>query len=206
MDFFDDIFKKLFPKRNKTLPIVREKLKRSEKENVEFQIWSSSGDATYWLARIYESYHLKRQGLVSQDIQVHLFSSAASNGIAISYTNAMSTKQFRFLFDKLKESILNLPYPYKLYTSDRAHYERTNYIETIEKHYLKPVYGTNKEVGNELKSDGQLPQFYGNILIEYIQIDGEPSFIRLLANIYSDRLFLDALPFEEMIKTILQKK
>lgn len=204
MDFFDDIFKKLFPKRNKTIPLIKENLKRSEKDALEFQIWSSSGDAKYWFARIYESYHLKRQGLPSQDIEVHLFASAASNGIAITYTKAMSSKQFRFIFDKLKESILELPYPYKLYTSDRSHYERTNYVETIEKHYLKPVYGTSKEIGKELKTDGQLPQFYGNILIEYIQIDGEPSFIRLLANIYSDRLFLDALPFEEMIEKILK--
>jgi len=204
MDFFDDILKKLFPKRNKKIPLIKENLKRSEKEELEFQIWSSSADAKYWFARIYESYHLKRQGLPSQDIQVHLFSSAASNGLAITYTNAMSSKQFRFLFDKLKDAILNLPYPYKLYTSDRAHYERNNYVETIEKHYLKPVYGTNKEVGTELKTDGQLPQFYGNILIEYIQIDGEPSFIRLLANIYSDRLFLDALPFEELVEKVLR--
>jgi len=204
MDFFDDILKKLFPKRNKKIPLIKENLKRSEKEELEFQIWSSSADAKYWFARIYESYHLKRQGLPSQDIQVHLFSSAASNGLAITYTNAMSSKQFRFLFDKLKDAILNLPYPYKLYTSDRAHYERNNYVETIEKHYLKPVYGTNKEVGTELKTDGQLPQFYGNILIEYVQIDGEPSFIRLLANIYSDRLFLDALPFEELVEKVLR--
>ena len=204
MDFFDDILKKLFPKRNKKIPLIKENLKRSEKEELEFQIWSSSADAKYWFARIYESYHLKRQGLPSQDIQVHLFSSAASNGLAITHTNAMSSKQFRFLFDKLKDAILNLPYPYKLYTSDRAHYERNNYVETIEKHYLKPVYGTNKEVGTELKTDGQLPQFYGNILIEYIQIDGEPSFIRLLANIYSDRLFLDALPFEELVEKVLR--
>ncbi|WP_338812572.1 hypothetical protein V9L05_14425 [Bernardetia sp. Wsw4-3y2] len=204
MDFFDDIFKKLFPKRNKTIPLIKENLKRSEKDELAFQIWSSSADAKYWLARIYESYHLKREGLVSKDIEVHLFASAASNGVAITYTNAMSSKQFRFLFDKLKESVLQLPYPYKLYTSDRAHYERTNYIETIEKHYLKPVYGTSNEVKNELKTDGQLPQFYGNVLIEYIQIDGEPSFIRLLANIYSDRLFLDALPFEELVEKVLK--
>lgn len=204
MDFLDDIFKKLFPKRNKTIPLIKENLKRSEKEGLEFQIWSSSGDAKYWFARIYESYYRKRQGMPSQDIEVHLFGSAASNGIAITYTNAMSSKQFRFLFDKFKESVLELPYPYKLYTSDRAHYERNNYVETIEKHYLKPVYGTNNEVQSELKTDGQLPQFYGNILIEYIQIDGEPSFIRLLANIYSDRLFLNALPFEELIEKILK--
>ena len=99
MDFFDDIFKKLFPKRNKMIPLIKESLKRSEKDELEFQIWSSSGDAKYWFARMYESYHLKRQGLPSQDIEVHLFASAASNGIAISYTKAMSTKQFRFLFD-----------------------------------------------------------------------------------------------------------
>ena len=205
MDFLDDIFKKLFPKRNKAIPLVKENLKRTEKEELEFQIWSSSPDSNYWFSRIYESYHLKRQGLPSPDIDVHLFASSASNGIAITYTNAMSSKQFRFLFDKLKKSILELPYPYKLYTSDRSHYERTNYVETIEKHYLKPVYGTSKEVGNELKTDGQLPQFYGNILIEYIQIDGEPSFIRLLANIYSDRLFLGAFPFEELVNEILKK-
>jgi len=204
MDFLDDIFKKLFPKRNKMIPLIKENLQRSEKDELEFQIWSSSSDAKYWFARIYESYRLKRQGLPSQDIDVHLFASAASNGIAITYTNAMSSKQFRFLFDKLKESILELSYSYKLYTSDRAHYERTNYVETIEKHYLKPVYGTTKEIENELKTDGKLPQFYGNILIEYIQIDGEPSFIRLLANIYSDRLFLDALPFEELVEKILK--
>ena len=36
MDFFDDIFKKLFPKRNKTIPILKENLKRSEKEELEF--------------------------------------------------------------------------------------------------------------------------------------------------------------------------
>lgn len=199
MDFLDDLFKKLFPKRNQNIPLVKESLERSEKDKLAFDTWTTSYDATRWYNEILLAYEQKKQGLTSTQIDVHLFRSAASNGIAISYTNAMSAIHFRFLFDRLKESVLSLPYPYKLYTSDRAHYERQNYVETIEKHYLKPVYG-------RMEQGKLLPQFYGNILIEYILIDNKPSFIRLLANVYSDRLFSPHQPFEELVYELFRRK
>ncbi|MFT6053161.1 MAG: hypothetical protein ACJAS3_000119 [Roseivirga sp.] len=45
-------------------------------------------------------------------------------------------------------------------------------------------------------------QLYGNILIEYVMIVRKPSYIKLMANIYQDRMYSEALAFDELIEKL----
>jgi hypothetical protein len=60
-------------------------------------------------------------------------------------------------------------------------------------HYLKPQPGNDPNIAN---------QRYGNILIEMVQYDDKPQFIKFMANVYQDRLFTQAGQFEDLMHTL----
>ncbi|MEQ8535197.1 MAG: hypothetical protein RIB86_25295, partial [Imperialibacter sp.] len=96
--------------------------------------------------------------------------------------------EFQFLFDYLAEISKTLGY--RQVNSDVTITEKNDTIETREKHYLKPPIGTADQLSKQL---------FGNILVEYIMIDDQPSYIKLLANIYFDRQYEPAEDHRELI-------
>jgi len=185
--FFEEVYKKLFKKQNSNQPVVHEQLKRSEKELEDYGVWKSSEFRENLLQDFDRAYHLKRQQIESA-MKVHLLDSQYANGFAITFNNVFTEKNFRNLFDYFKDCVLDQGY--KLAQADRRISDKQTYEETIEKWYLKPQ-GTDFD--QEI-----IDQRYGNVIIEYIAIDRKPSFIRLMANVYQDRLYAQARPFEEL--------
>ncbi|MCC5944554.1 MAG: hypothetical protein JJT94_06430 [Bernardetiaceae bacterium] len=201
MSFADKILNRLFPKKEESttsrIPVYTEALKRNEKYQEAYIKWREEADTAVLLATISRAYEAKFNKMPSIGLEVHLLQTPYSNGIAITYhPEKIGTTAFPFLFDLCKDKILEGQQPYLLYTSDKRVYERKNYIETIEKHYLKPSFKENTQ------EDKLFEQRYGNILIEAIYIDDKPSFIRLMANIYSDHKFEKPLPFKELLHLI----
>jgi hypothetical protein len=197
MSFFDRLFEQLFPKRLPDhLPVIEEALVRNETYRNKILLWQNSGAHRKLAYEVWEAWQLKKDKQ-SADLQVHLLKTDGSNGIAVTYHPKIGADAFQFFFDHLKEQVL--PIGYKLYSSDRRIFVRPNYSETIEKHYLKPPIDLRVENGEVQRCD----QRYGNIIIEYIQIDDRPSFIRLMAHYYEDQLYLKPLPFDELLREIL---
>ncbi len=192
MGFFDNVVSKLFGKQNPKTPFINEVLSRSEKDIDAYNQWIQTEEAIGIIADIERGYFMKRKGIVAA-VEVHLLDSQYSNGFAISYNDQFDAKSFQHVFDHLKER--GLAQGYKLSQGDRRVLDKENYEETIEKWYLKPIPDT---------TDGVSDQKFGNILIEKTEIDRRPSYIKLMANVYQDRLYSKAKPFSELIEELFK--
>ncbi len=164
-----------------------ELLVRSEDYKKKYRNWMSSGEAVKLIKRVERSYYLKKNRMKG-DYEVHLFNSPAANGFALTYHPDISPVEFQFLLDYWRDRTLLLNY--RLANTDRQLREKENYIQTTEKHYLKPPLTMGQK-----KSE----QRYGNILLEYVLINHQPNYIKLMVTIYSDHLFTTADPFDELV-------
>lgn len=192
MSFFDNIAGKLFPKHSPKAEFIHETLKRSEKELQDYEAWKDTDNFNNLIEDVERAYFMKRKGIVSA-VEVHLLDSKYSNGFAITFNDQFSETSFKHVFDFLKEK--GLEQGYKLAQGDRRILDKENYEETIEKWYLKPVA---EEV------DGVSNQKFGNILIEKTEINRKPSYLKLMANVYQDRLYSKAQPFSELIELLFK--
>ena len=193
MGFFDDVVGKLFGKQPPKSAFIHEMLKRSEKDLAAYQEWAGSERAKELITEVERAYYLKKKGIISQ-IDVHLLESAYSNGFAISYSAEVSAEEFQHLFDYFKEVVLQQGY--KIAQQDRRIMDKETYEETIEKWYLKPI-------AEELETK-VVNQRFGNVLIEKTEIDRKPSYIKLMANVYQDRQYSVADPFEDLLEKLFE--
>jgi len=192
MSFFDDVVGKLFGRQSPKAAFVHEVLKRSDQEIQQYEAWKVTENANSLIADVERGYFMKKQGIVSA-VDVHLLDSQYSNGFAVSFNDQFSPDSFTFVFDFLKER--GLEQGYKLSQGDRRILDKETYEETIEKWYLKPIAEDLNGVAN---------QKFGNILIEKIEIDRKPSYLKLMANVYQDRLYSEAKPFSELIEQLFK--
>jgi len=192
MSFFDDVVGKLFGRQSPKAAFVHEVLKRSDQEIQQYEAWKVTENANSLIADVERGYFMKKQGIVSA-VDVHLLDSQYSNGFAVSFNDQFSPDSFTFVFDFLKER--GLEQGYKLSQGDRRILYKETYEETIEKWYLKPIAEDLNGVAN---------QKFGNILIEKTEIDRKPSYLKLMANVYQDRLYSEAKPFSELIEQLFK--
>jgi len=191
MTFFDKLMDGLFPKKpqsNKVL--VHENIKRTPAEQAAYTLWRSNGEASACMEELFRSWNFTKLDIRSNWL-IHLHASPYSNGFALDYPNTLGPENFRHLFDYLKELVLRLPY--RPSGSDRRILQQPQYLEVREMHYLKPQPGNDPNIAN---------QRYGNILIEMVQYDDKPQFIKFMANVYQDRLFTQAGQFEDLMHTL----
>jgi len=191
MSFVEKWVKKLFPGQTK-VPLLHETLQRSTKEQGQAKQWQGTMSARQLVQSIYQSYHYKKTGIKGTP-EVHLFNSAYANGFAVTYAPEVGPKVFAWLLDYLKDEVLALGY--RQANADRKVEDKGPYMQETQRYYLKPPVPINPET--------KIDQLYGNITLEYISIDDKPSYIKVMANIYSDRLFNNALPFEEFVERLL---
>jgi hypothetical protein len=193
MAFFDDVYKKLFGKKApKNSRILHEKLTRSDSYARKFEEWINGSWHTTRLSGIRTSYELKKKGIEQNPI-VHVMNNQYACGFAISYTDYFNRDEFSYMLDHLSEKLLKLDY--KLANSDLQITDKGTYTETVEKKYLKP----------RINVEPPIDQKYGNILIENVLVDDKPSYFKLSANIYSDRLYTKARSFDELVEYIFEE-
>lgn len=164
--------------------MVHEVLKRSEYYLDQYEFWKESILSEEMINSVKTSLHLKEQGVL-QSPEVHCFSGEYSNGFAITFNPELDATQFSFLFDFFAERVRELDY--KTSISDLIMAEKNDYIETKEKHYLKPIVSY---------SEGKIDQKFGNVTIELIKTDEIPNFIRLMAHAYNDSKYQSPTSFE----------
>lgn len=187
MTFFDQIVAQLFPKKSgKNEILLHEPIKRSEAYLTEYKKWVLSFERIDLLNAIQKSYELKQEGIIGSP-DVHVLTTKASNGFAISFEEQIGEKTFSFLFDWLGDKVKELSY--KKANSDTTITAKNGIVETLSKHYFKPKIDlSNTENG--------INQQFGNILIEHISVDDKPSYIRFIVNNYNDRQYKKADQFE----------
>jgi hypothetical protein len=87
---------------------------------------------------------------------------------------------------------------YEQVSLDRKLEEVNEQVKETEKFYFKPPL--------QLPKEGELiSQLYGNISLEKIRINQQPSYFKLLASVYSDRLYYDAQPFDDLMDRLFER-
>ena len=115
---------------------------------------------------------------------------------ALSYGPPLDPNSFSLLFLGLSRRIIALGY--EQVSLDRKLEEVNDQVKETEKFYFKPPL--------QLPKEGELiSQLYGNISLEKIRINQQPSYFKLLASVYSDRLYYDAKPFDELMDRLFER-
>ncbi|MEM9831901.1 MAG: hypothetical protein AAF944_14765 [Bacteroidota bacterium] len=190
MSFFDRITEKLFSTKNGVAPQVREVMRRSDKDRRAYEQWKESGDREQLLQEVAQAYYYKKTNIRSE-IDVHILNMPTANGFAITYHPRIQKKHFQYLLDYLKDRVALLGY--RVVNTNRRIVEKANYVETTEHYYLKPPLDT------ESLEKQPIDQQFGNVSLSQVFIDNRPSFLKVLVSFYSDRLYQDALHFDDFV-------
>ncbi|WP_425392262.1 hypothetical protein [Ekhidna sp.] len=195
MSYFDDIYSRIFGKQDKTPAgiFVNELIKRSQSFINRFQEWKNSDYSAELINDLWQSYFWRKQG-VDKDPHILILESTYSNGFAISYEPKYGKNNFHYLFDYLADQVKKLDY--RLVVSRHTMQEKGDIVESKEMHYLKPKTGFVEPID----------QKFGNVQIEYIEENDEPTRIKLIANSYPDRKYKQADSFEDLAKHIFSIK
>lgn len=195
-DFFDDLLKKIFPNREGDPPLsIKENFSLKEKDFQDLEEWNKSEESKALLALVYKNYHYKR-AQINDTPEVHVFTSAYANGFALSFGPPLDSNSFSLLFLGLSRRIIALGY--EQVSLDRKLEEVNDQVKETEKFYFKPPL--------QLPKEGELiSQLYGNISLEKIRINQQPSYFKLLASVYSDRLYYDAKPFDDLMDRLFER-
>lgn len=189
---FNDFFRRLLGF-NLAGPTCSE-LKRSSRFMHAYQAWVNAQVYLNWTIPFYKAYHFQKAH-VKGSYRVQLIEEENRHGAVFFYDPAIGARNFLYLFDLLKDRVLQLGYT--LHSSDRHEVRHERYTEQIEKHFLTPP-------ASDLPGTDICNQLYGNILLDYVQVNHRPGYIRLVANSYADAYFSDPLGFTELLEKMLQ--
>jgi len=192
MSFFDVVYNKLFKKHEPNTVLSHKTLKRSEKQQANFKDWLASIDSQSLLEEIHKAYHLKRTDIDS-DIPILLFRSVYANGFAIKNNERIGDQDFHYLLDYFKDKLLKIGY--RQAGSDSKITAKEGFVLTVDKFYMKPP----------LQVEPPIDQLYGNIAIELHLMDDKPNYLKLMASIYSDRMYKEHEDFDELVELLLVK-
>ncbi len=190
MSFFDTIYKKLFNKHEPNTVLSHKALKRSEKQKTSFSNWLGDNRSEMLIEKIHRAYHLKRTD-INSDIPVLLFRSAYANGFAVKNSPEINNNDFHLLLDYFRHKLLALGY--RQAGSDSKVTAKSDFVLTVDKFYMKPP----------LQVEPPIDQMYGNVAIELHLVDDQPNYLKLMASIYSDRMYKPHQDFDELVELLL---
>ena len=175
-------------------PAIHELIQRSETELADYEQWKKTfvlRRMLDWLADQYAVYQVAPKDI---DEALDFLNTPSSKGFVIHFHQTQYSKRdVTHLFDYLKERVKTLPYRTQI--SDTRTYNRNDWVETLEKHYLKPRV--------DYVEGEKMDQQYGNILIE-MEIRNDKAYnLRFRATHYQDRLYEAAYPFRDLMQAIL---
>jgi len=202
MSYFSDIANKLFPKKEtntvKSEPFLREELKRSSSDKIAYSFWAQSTEKEQVIAFISEQLN------ITENQNAALFrtiDSGTTKGFMLRYLDKTESLHFQHLFDYFKDQIKELQYT--VYTSDVRTFDRAEFVERIERHYLKPSWRVlNTKAVND---SGKMNQLYGNITIELVKHNDQPQYIKFVCQHYVDSKFSIPLPYSNLMHHICRQ-
>ena len=175
-------------------PAVAGLIERSEEERADFARWKEtlvSKRMLNWLADQYAIYRVLPHDI---DEALDFLDTPSSKGFVIHFHKTQySRRECAHLLDLLKERVRAVNYMPQL--SDTRTFSRGEWVETVERHYLKP----------RPKFEGEAPfsQGFGNVLIELVLRNDAPYHLKFSATAYNDRLYKEADDFQELMQVIL---
>ena len=159
-------------------PTVHELIERTDEELAGYERWKTTAAPRRLLGWLGNQYARHEDGL-STDGTIGFLDVQGSRGFVI-YFREMNygREEITFFSHYLKERVLTLNYRSDI--SDRRIFPRKDWVETRERHYLKPKVDYD---------DAVMDQVFGNIMIEFELRNDEPHNLRLRATKYNDALY-----------------
>ncbi|WKV13310.1 hypothetical protein [Marivirga harenae] len=193
MSFFNQIVNKIFPKEKKNVILSNEVLKRSQNEFNSYEDWHSSDVSNEILDKIFRAYHLKKTD-IKDPIPIALFQSEKANGFAIANCSSLLDSDYKMLLEHFKKQVLSLGY--RQSGSNRKVTAEQDRVLTKEMYYLKPP----------IQMEPPIDQRFGNISLELILHDEKPHFLKIMASVYSDRLYSEPENFSDLVEKLFSKE
>lgn len=173
-------------------PAVHELIKRSEAELADYERWKKTLGSKRLLNWLVDQYAVFKSG-GRQDQAMGFLDTPSSKGFVIYFSQTQySRAEIGHFFHYLKERVQSLNYRSDI--SDRRVFSRKDWVETIERHYLKPR-ARYEEVG-------AINQGFGNVMIELEFRNDVPNNLRLRANVYNDAMFAEAGSFGALVMAL----
>lgn len=190
MAFYDQLLNQLFPK-DKEIS-VHEVLKKSPQFFRTYDLWKSSRKCDIERNAIMESYHNKLSHLKTS-LDMEIYHSPYANGMIIYPHTEKKPISFEFLMEFIREMLENEGY--RLVHADRKMIEKGKQVSSLEKYYLKPP----------ISSITPIDQKFGNVILELSFLNHSPVKFKMLANIYSDRLYNKPRTFQDLITLLFEQ-
>lgn len=174
MSFFEEIIKKVFAHQKPDKPWeMIESVKRSVKEEIQYNKWTQSNEARSALVKIADAIDLKRLGEKDVKPKIILSESKYANALSIIFNNRDDEAISRLLMDYFKEVILSINY--RLQVTERKIKENQNSVQVKEMYFLKP------EIKAEDFDNPPIKQLYGNIILERVLLNNHPQYLKIQA-------------------------
>lgn len=179
-------------------PLIHEVIQRSEVYLSEYENWKNKHSSKRLLKWLSTQYGIFLTFPDNIDEALDFLELQSSNGFVVHFhkTN-YSKKEINFLFDFFKEQVCELGYLTQI--SDTRTYNRPNWVETVDRHYLKPRSSFMKETEEKQLFN----QKYGNVMIELLIRDEKIHNLKFRATSYKDHLYNEASDFKELMKKLL---
>lgn len=193
MGYFDDILNKIFGDNTDQTgqpeqPVhVKKPLKRTSSFMDGFENWLKSPESNYFASQILSDQKEVSEGKQGSAYNLQFYRTPYANGFFFTFMGNRPKVEFDYYLEYLKLKVEKLGY--QLYTGEREIKDKSTYVETIERYYFKPAIGSKK--------DGYYDQLFGNIMIENVFADNQPSYTKLLSTVYSDSKFANPGSFDE---------
>lgn len=173
-------------------PAVHELIKRTPAETADYSHWKRTLARQRLLDWLIDQYAIfKANGRLDEAID--FLNTPSSKGFVIHFhTTQYSKQEITHFFDFLKERTLQLNYRTQI--SDRRIFSRRDWVETQERHYLKPRNAYTPGVA--------IDQRFGNISIELELRDDRVRNLRLRATIYNDALYTEGQSFQALMSEL----
>lgn len=192
-----DYIKQLFQEAEQSSasqPVVHEMIKRSPAEREDYLQWREGlirRRLIDWLRDQYAIFQVLPDDI---DEALDFLNTPSSKGFVVHfYKTNYSRREVIHFFDYLKEQVLALNYRTQI--SDSRTYNKPDWVETTERHYLKPR--PNFEAGKKSK------QAFGNVMIEVEIRDDKVRNLRFRATVYKDHQFEEAEDFKDLMQALL---
>lgn len=195
-DFWKQI-KKLFQTAESSSPsnpLIHEVIQRSEQEKEDYQYWKNTLVCKRLISWLHEQYAIYQVLPDDIDEAIDFLNTPSAKGFVIHFHKTQySQRDVTHLLDYLKEKVLDLNYRPQI--SDTRTYNRSKWVEQVQRHYLKP--------SPSVRTEGKLNQRFGNIKIELFFRDNAVYNLQFSATTYKDSLFNEADEFKKLMMELL---
>ncbi len=194
-DKFKDFFQQA-EESSPSKPLIHEMIERTAEQKKDYEFWKTAFVCKRLQKWLSDQYAIFQALPDDTDEAMDFLDTPSSKGFVIHfYKTEYSERDVTYLFDLFKEKVLNLDYRTQI--SDRREFNRSNWVEKIERHYLKPK-------PDYMKTE-KFNQGFGNITIELVFRNDKSHQLKLRATVYKDHLFKDAESFQSLMQGILEE-